>query len=87
VGEALEVSWAVHGHPTARWAATVRQVSVYGGGKMIKPPVDWLLVHFDAFSDEWDEVRAPSHHPTVSHARMHTYTHAPCAHLQQALSL
>ena len=50
-GDLLEVSWAIHGHPAARWEAVVLDVN----GDNHPVYTDWILVHFEDFSNDWDE--------------------------------
>ena len=49
VGEAVEVSWAPDGHPSARWAARVV------GVKTPKRGLPRVNVRYDGFGDDWDE--------------------------------
>ena len=54
-GDLLEVSWAIHGHPAARWEAVVLDVNGEMNGHPRGPSHDWIWVHFEDFSNDWDE--------------------------------
>lgn len=51
VGESVEISWAVNGHPAALWEATIEEV----GETRSKQGQHYVRVHYLDFDDAWDE--------------------------------
>lgn len=70
VDEPVEVSWAVHGHPTAKWEAVIMEVGSRPGRVDHDGQVRVRYTGFERSWDEWIGVRSTRINPRRSHAAL-----------------